>query len=268
MPRLVPKSLARLWRSLIPKVTSRPPPPTANIEYNRQLWDRYARNWDQRAFEVENKDVRPEDIDDYLQFVGDEWGRVEDVVALVRDWIHPHVNERSHVAEIGAGGGRVAAKVADRVARLWCFDISAEMQIRARSVLATSTNVEYVLVEGAELPAAMGDTFDFVYSFDVFVHLDVHTMWKYVREIHRVLKDGGRALLHTTNLTSPGGWNHFAAQDAYKVEGHYFVTPELVRVLAERGGFVIVKESTPDPTNFYLNRDYLVILEKRRHPSL
>ena len=57
-------------------------------------------------------------------------------------------------------------------------------------------------------------------------------------------------------------WERFSAQESYSVEGHYFVTPELVHVLAERSGLRPIKRSCVDPANFYFNRDYLVVLEK------
>ena len=48
------------------------------------------------------------------------------------------------------------------------------------------------------------------------------------------------------------------------MRGHYFLTPETVRTLAERAGLRVAKESSPDPGNFYLNRDYLAVLEADR----
>lgn len=87
-------------------------------------------------------------------------------------------------------------------------------------------------------------------------------MWKYLLEIYRMLKTGGHTFIHTTNLKAPGGWEHFSSQDEFSVEGHYPISPEIIEILAEHSGLRIIKTSSPDTKNFYLNRDYLVIMRK------
>ena len=87
-------------------------------------------------------------------------------------------------------------------------------------------------------------------------------MWKYFVEIYRGLKQDGHSFIHTTNLKSPGGWERFKSQQEFNVGTHYFISPEIVEILATHSGFKIIKASTHDPTNFYLGRDYLIILEK------
>jgi cyclopropane fatty-acyl-phospholipid synthase-like methyltransferase len=114
----------------------------------------------------------------------------------------------------------------------------------------------------ARLPPWAVGYFDFVYSFDVFVHLDLHTIWRYVSDISAALRPGGRSFLHTMNLTTPSGWKAFASQNCYSVEGHYFVSPEIVRILVERAGLELMKESSADSSNLYMDRDYLFVMEK------
>lgn len=109
----------------------------------------------------------------------------------------------------------------------------------------------------------MGGSFDFLYAFDVYVHFDLHSIWQHLREINRLLRTGGRAFLHTTNLRAPDGWTHFAEQDRYSVEGHYPITPDVLKTLLEHTSLAMITESKPDPENLYLNRDYLVVVERR-----
>lgn len=234
----------------------------SNFLYNRQLWNEYAARWDKAALAIENAAVSPDQRDAYIQFLGDEWGRKEDVDAIVEGYILPYVTNDSDVAEIGVGGGRLAARVAPRIRQLYCFDIAVEMLTRAESALRDHRNVQFVLLETPDLGDRFTAYFDFVYSFDVFVHLDLHLMWRYFSEVARVLKEGCRAFVHTTNLGAPAGWERFARQDAYSVEGHYFVSPEIVGILARHAGLRIVKTSDGGADNSYLNRDYLVVLQK------
>ena len=249
-PKLLVAGAARKLALVLAKAG---PSPLSNFEYNKSIWDAYSARW--------TKQTATKDRESCLQALGDEWGRAADVVKIVEEYIYPYVDANSVVAEIGVGGGRIAAKVAPKCQRLQCYDISANMLERAKVYLAGRPNVTFTLLDRPQLNAA-SQTFDFVYSFDVFVHLDLHMMWKYFRDFERVLKPGGHAFVHTTNLKAPGGWEHFAQQDHYTVEGHYPVVPETVALLAERCGLKIVKSSSVDPRNYYLNRDYLAILKK------
>jgi SAM-dependent methyltransferase len=234
-----------------------------NVEYNRALWDWYARSWDKKRVNIENPDVGEDQRSSYLTYLGDEWGRSSDVDKIVEEYIYPYVTQDSVVAEIGVGGGRIASRVAGMVKELYALDISKEMLHRAQSALACYSNVRFILLKPPlHLPDALTSRCDFIYSFDVFVHLDLHTMWRYFMQIDHALKQGGFAFIHTTNLKAPGGWQRFSSQEAFTVHGHYFISPEVVEILAEHSFLKVTKTSNPDPTNFYFNRDYLVILEK------
>ena len=146
---------------------------------------------------------------------------------------------------------------------MYAFDVSEEMLKKARIALADNPNVNFGLLSNAALPDSLTEKCDFIYAFDVFVHLDLHTMWKYFVAIQRALKIGGRAFLHRTNLSAPGGWEHFSNQVEFSVGNHYPVSPEVIGILAENSGLTIIKTSVPDPSNSYLNRDYLFVVEKQ-----
>jgi SAM-dependent methyltransferase len=230
-----------------------------NVAYNRELWDRYAEHWQDPVFRASRADA-PEEIP-FLERIGDEWGRRRDVDAIVDGFILPWVSPDSVVGEIGCGGGRVAERVVPHVGSFYGFDISARMLERAREVI-TDPRARFVLLDDARLPADLSGSLDFIYTFDVFLHLDLYVMRRYFDEMARVLKQGGKAFVHTTNLTSDVGWSNFVKFDRYRPETHFYVSPETVRTLADRAGFSLLKESAPAPTNFYLARDYLAVLEK------
>jgi len=239
--------------------------PTDNVAYNRELWDWYADRWkDDVQFRGDEADVADAAMPDEERFavLGNEWGTSAELERVVSEYIEPFVTPGSLAGEIGVGGGRVAAKVADSVGKLWCFDISTGMLGRAQEHLGQRPDVHFELLDGARLPEHAAQRFDFLYSFDVFVHLDLHTIWRYLNEIERALRPGGRTFLHTSNLTAPTGWANFARQERYRPQDHYFVTPEVIHTLVSHTGLSFVKESTPEPDSFYLSRDYLFVLEK------
>lgn len=231
-----------------------------NLEENRQYWNRYAQAW---SGEFGGFEVRAGTQPEAYEYLGDEWGHPDHVSAILEEFVFPYATEDAIAVEIGTGGGRVAARVAPRVKHLYCLDISSEMLSKLREVLKDRDNVSFVHVTDAMFPPDLVSVgADFIYSFDVFVHLDVHTMWKYVRQIGHAMRPGGIAFLHTTNLRTAAGWRRFSAQKEFTLEGHYFITPEIVKTLAGHAGLEVVAEAAEDPANFYKARDYLVLLRK------
>lgn len=262
MASIIKRCLYRIRHSLV--YSRAMPSMSNNVEYNRELWNRYARIWDKETVFLE-KDAhkRAENI----EVLGDEWGTPGEVDAIAESFIYPYVNTNVTALEIGVGGGRIARRVAPRVKMLHAFDISPQMLAKAGDSLKEYGNIQFHLLESPSLPEEFTNSIDFAYSFDVFVHLDIHTMWKYFREIFRVLKPGGHAFLHTSNLASPGGWEHFSSQSTYNVSNHYFICPQIIDILADKAKLLIVKNSQHDPSNFYLHRDFLFVMRKEAQVS-
>ena len=236
--------------------------PNDNVEYNVKIWDDYAKNWDYKTIEVENEDIDDDKRKEYLEFIGNEWGALNDATDIINEYLLEYVNKDSVVGEIGIGGGRIANLVAPKVKKLYGFDVAKQMLKNASKSLSSHKNIEYVHLNGSKFENNLESSFDMIYSFDVFVHLDLHNIWAYFKEIKKALKDDGKVFLHTSNLTTQAGWNRFKVQDRYWPGGFYFITPEIIETLAKRAGFKIIKHSTLDETNFYKNRDYLFVMEK------
>src|SRR5262245_36660948 len=113
------------------------PSPLSNVEYNRYLWDGYSDLWTKQTAPVAT------DRESYPEALGDEWGRVADVDKVVEEYVFPYIDERSAVAEIGVGGGRIAARVASKCGHLHCYDISPKMLERAKDYLVGRSNVSF-----------------------------------------------------------------------------------------------------------------------------
>ncbi len=232
---------------------------SSNFKKNRFLFNFYSRTWWlQKVFRLGT--VGKSDYQ--LELLGDEWGNKESVGQVLDDFIKPFITQQSIVGEIGVGGGRIASKLVGSVKKFYCFDISQEMLKRARKLLSEYSHVEFVLLKAPEFDAELEGSFDFIYSFDVFVHLDLHLIWKYMKEIKKLLKKDGHAFLHTANLKAPDGWKKFSKQDQFSIQGHYFLCPEIIEIFAKQAGLKIVKQSIPCGNNFYYNRDYLFVLKK------
>jgi SAM-dependent methyltransferase len=263
-------------------------PEPSNVETNRKLWDEYAGAWEGNSTGGNstggNSGESGGGCPAWLQkmgaqvggralvHVGDEWSDEPSLQQVLEEFVFPYLGRRDLACcEIGSGGGRVACRVAPRVASLVCFDVSKNMLRAAKAALDASgcTNARYVFLKGdgpASIPPTFDRAFDFVYSFDVFVHLDLHTIWPYFQAIHRMLRPGGHAFVSTANILAPLGWERFARQKKYSVGGFYFLSPDMARALAGRAGFDVVQESkwTEGTENVYYERDFLFVLRKKR----
>lgn len=221
----------------------------------------------------DSKDASPAD---YLHLLGEEWSDRLSFQQVLEDFFWPNLKESDRVAELGSGGGRVSSRVVRRVEALHCYDISKEMLKKAEKAVSESLSeasltkeTRFEFLPGPALPADVSGTYDFVYAFDVFPHVDLHTQWKYYQEFARVLKPGGSAIIHSANLEAPEGWDRFASQDKYSVGGFYFMAPSSVLKLVEKAGLEVIitsldvqKEKEGRSDNTYYNRDFMVLVSK------
>jgi len=119
------------------------------------------------------------------------------------------------------------------------IDLSVEMMRRGRQRVAADTRLEFrdqahfVAARGQQLPFAT-ETFDGVLCMNALHHLPSYG--EALREIHRILKPGGRAV-----FSEPGTGHADEARSRYRMREEAVVEKSvslpLVRHLAERAGF-------------------------------
>ena len=99
-----------------------------------------------------------------------------------------------------------------RCAELILVDMSPNCVKHCRELFgeeAAGTAVRYVLNEGRALPGVADASVDFVWSYDSFVHMPEDVIASYLREIHRVLVPGGRAIVHHAGRRHAFLWTRF-----------------------------------------------------------
>jgi SAM-dependent methyltransferase len=104
------------------------------------------------------------------------------------------------VLDIGCGVGRLTRVLAGRTAHVHAIDVSAQMLDQAREHNAHLTNVTWHHGDGTTLHPVEDDSIDAVVSHLVFQHIpDPEITLGYVREMGRVLKPGGWAVVQVSN---------------------------------------------------------------------
>jgi SAM-dependent methyltransferase len=187
--------------------------------YFDEQWDDYAREWDAAQFKaIEGHDVT---------YLGDEWtardpasglpeyGLSPDVVLSFDDYlreklIDPYLPRQADQGlEIGPGGGRITALLLPRTQMLHVSDLSAEMLAHLRTRFPDAANLRCHQTDGVTLPPLPPRSLDYVFAFDVFVHLEPRLIYWYLKQAMELLKPGGAAVIHYANATTPLGWDHF-----------------------------------------------------------
>ncbi|PYM90302.1 MAG: hypothetical protein DME04_23150 [Candidatus Rokuibacteriota bacterium] len=216
-------------------------------------WNAYARGWEQGPCHQEGGHL------------GDEWGTREFEKGIFTRFCSPYLENHAVVLEIGPGGGKYSAMLAPKCRELYCADVAEEMLKRTAERLKEHGHVAFVKVDGFDLHQFEKDFFDFVFSFDVFVHLDIEDIFCYLREIWRVLKPGCVSVIHLASLLSTGGWQKFVAEAdlnraQFKQAGRFgFITPQIAEKFLMELGFEIVAIDTE-----INRRDFVVVFRKPR----
>lgn len=168
-------------------------PETASISgfvsEGEEHWERFARN----------------DPEFYVAAQRSEWTQAAfyangaEILAQYKGWIDPLGTERA--VEIGSGLGRITVHLAERFNHVHASDISSEMMRRAQE-RDLPDNISWTVTKG-RLPAD-DRTADLVFSYNVMQHIPARPeVDAYLREIHRVLKLDGRAIVQYDSASRP-----------------------------------------------------------------
>jgi SAM-dependent methyltransferase len=182
------------------------------------------------------------------------------VAHLDQEVFGPFLDEVDTLLEIGPGGGRFTAILLPRCKRLLAVETSPTMIKRLKRRFPGAP-IEYVLTDGKHLP--IPDTsVDAAFSYDVFVHIQHWDFFNYLREIHRVLKKPGRAIIQHANTFSDLGWRKFLTDVEPSLGRHKLprtftvMTPALMREFCNRAGLQVVRSVTD-----VVRRDCISLLE-------
>jgi SAM-dependent methyltransferase len=135
---------------------------------------------------------------------GEEWSRGWGGTAwLWHGTIAPRIAgflPAGHLLEIAPGYGRITRFLVPLCDRITLVDLVPECIERCRERFRGVPGVSCVVTDGRSLPGVETGSIDFGFSWDSLVHAEMDVMQAYLRELARVLRPGGSAFLHHSNL--------------------------------------------------------------------
>lgn len=161
---------------------------------------------------------------------GEEWTVTEEwKQSLVRKVLKPRVPVGSIVVEIGPGAGRWTQHLIPLAGEYTGIDLSKTcVDLCTKRFAATSAR--FRINQGNNLPGVIGASVEVIWSFDVFVHINLVDIASYLEEFYRVLKPGGRAVIHHgTAAGHSGGWR----SDATTSELNALIVTKGLRVVEQ-----------------------------------
>jgi SAM-dependent methyltransferase len=169
---------------------------------------------------------------------GLHWGDPEDplnpALRAIRDnWLLPHVDPAGIGLEIGPGGGRWTRYLLG-FRQLYVVDRHAELLAELRKNFMHPHVVE-ILNNGADFPGVPTASVDFVFSFGVFVHLDLDIIRAYLANLHAVIHADTQLVIQYADKDKPKAQNNrsFSEND-----------PRRMRAAVEEAGYHILEEDT------------------------
>jgi len=151
--------------------------PSHNVTENRRIWDSY--DWSTG---------------------GEEWTPdAKWKTTLINEMMLKYIVKGSTALEIGIGAGRWSEVLQQICGRVILSDISKQCLDICRERFKNVDNMEYHLIE-ENLSFISDNSIDFVWSYDVFVHINPSDIERYVSDFRRILKSGGYAIIHHSNM--------------------------------------------------------------------
>lgn len=147
----------------------------------------------------------------------------------------------SRVIELACGHGRHVQNYFHKAEEITLVDVLQKNIDICKQRFGNSKKVKFYKTDGYHLKGLNSDTYTALYLYDAMVHFELIDIYFYLKEIYRVLVNGGKALIHHSNYhldykanfdNAPGGRN--------------FMSKECFAYLAHRAGFTILEQRVID----------------------
>ena len=127
--------------------------------------------------------------------------------SLIDEVMLKYIKSEKTILEIGPGGGRWTEALLQIAKHLVLVDLSDRCIEVCKQRFANCRNISYFVNNGTDLSFISDDSVDFIWSFDVFVHINLKDIDHYLQQFSRILRSGGCGIIHhAKDGNKYGGW--------------------------------------------------------------
>lgn len=127
--------------------------------------------------------------------------------SLIDEVMLKYIKSGKTILEIGPGGGRWTEALLQIAKHLVLIELSDRCIEVCKQRFANCRNISYFVNNGTDLSFISDDSVDFIWSFDVFVHINPKDIGHYLQQLSRILRSGGRGIIHhAKDGNKYGGW--------------------------------------------------------------
>lgn len=176
------------------------------------------------------------------------FARAESAESLATFWAEDSLFRRrfdtlnlESVIELACGRGRHVPQYIGRAGRVTLVDILRKNIDLCKERFAGNGKISYLVNDGKSLAGLPSDSYTAVFSYDAMVHFELLDIFSYLKEMNRVLRRGGRALIHHSNNTKSHKLLFETAE-----HGRNYMSKDLFAYLAFRAGLEVVEQDVFD----------------------
>jgi ubiquinone/menaquinone biosynthesis C-methylase UbiE len=199
--------------------------PSHTVKENARIWDSY--DWSKGGEEWSNY------AKTYMGQDPSSWK-----ASLINEMMLKYIKKDSTILEIGPGAGRWTAILQTLASRLILADISKRCIDICKERFRAHTNIEYNLIKG-KLDFIDDSSIDYIWSYDVFVHINPTDVEGYIADFQRILKPGGYSIIHHS-----GAYNTYLSEKAARVNSfRSCMSANLFAQIVAKHGMKIVEQN-------------------------
>ena len=187
--------------------------PSHTVNENKRIWNQY--DWSKGAGEEWTQGAQT-----YKGLDPNTWK-----TSLINGMMSKYIKNGSAILEVGPGAGRWTEILQKLAGKLISADISEKPLALCRERFRGLENIKYYLIEG-RLDFIDDNVIDFIWSYDVFVHINPTDIEKYIIDFRRILRPGGCAVIHHADKYSS---EKFAREKGYRSYMNARLFAELVK---------------------------------------
>ena len=165
---------------------------------------------------------------------GLQWGDPEKSRRLnyiKRKFIVPFIDSTHTALEIGPGGGRWTRYLLD-FKKIYAVDYHQELLDELKKNY-NKPNMVFIKNNGTDFPGIPENSIDYVFSFGVFVHLDLNIIEEYVKNLQTIIKPTTNIVIQYSDKTKKQAQLNATFSENY---------PEKMRQLVKNYDFKILDE--------------------------